>query len=67
MIFKQRAKFGGKQFRFVRGLVDNGAAIDDIHEPPRNGRTVSPRDEPKRHDHGLAQAGRDVAADGLVS
>ena len=54
--FKRSAQL----LRLFRRLIDHRAPVDDINEPARQRRAVSARDEPQRHHHRLAEAGRDV-------
>ena len=46
--------------RLLRRLIDYRPAVDDIDEPARQLRAAGQRDEPQRHYHGLAEAGRHV-------
>ena len=44
----------------IGGLVDHRAAVDDIDEPARQRGSGSSRQQPDRHDGGLAEARRNV-------
>ena len=54
--FERLAQF----FRFSRGLVDDGAPVDDINKTARELRPVRTRDQPERHHRCLAEAGRNI-------
>ena len=41
-------------------LIDHGAPVHDVDEAPGQGSASRPRQQPDRHDGGLAQPGRDV-------
>ena len=42
------------------GLIDHGAAIDDMDQTAGQGCSRGPGQQPERHDRGLAEAGRDI-------
>ena len=44
----------------MRGLVDDGAAVDDVDDAPRECGIVEPRKERKKHSGGLAEPGGEV-------
>ena len=42
------------------GLIDHGAAVDDVDQATGQACSCRPSQQPERHDRGFAEAGRDV-------